>query len=80
MIAGAVFISETNTNGTDDGRKDMLLHNIRKDATGNATWGCMWEKGTFNKCEDIDAVLVCKGKNKQQVEMQSRVTAYWPDG
>lgn len=58
----------------------MLLHNIRKNATGNATWGCMWEKGTFNKCEDIDAVLVCKGKNKQQVEMQSRVTAYWPDG
>lgn len=55
----------------------MKLHNLRSiKASGYTTWGCMWEKG---RCQE-ETTYVCKNENGQEVPMQSRVTAYWPDG
>lgn len=58
----------------------MKLHNIRETMTGNASWGCMWEEGTLFPSENIDEKLVCKNDRNETVPMQSRITAYWPDG
>ncbi len=55
----------------------MILHNLgnRKKA-GYTTWGCMWEMG---KCvKETDYIL--KNKEGEEVSMQTRITAYWPDG
>lgn len=55
----------------------MKLHNMRKQkASGYTTWGCMWKKG---ECSE-QAEYVCIGESREQVPMQSRITAYWPDG
>jgi hypothetical protein len=57
----------------------MKLHNIRSEATGYTTWGCMWRQG---ECRP-DSGFVCKnskGERLAPTELQSRVTAYWPDG
>lgn len=55
----------------------MELHKLRKiKESGYTTWGCMWEKGRCRK----ETAYVCKNKKGQEVPMQSRITAYWPDG
>lgn len=60
----------------------MKLHTLgSRKKEGYTTWGCMWEKGTVSP-EDrfrLTGGLV-PGKSEGQVPMQSRITAYWPDG
>ena len=55
----------------------MELHNLRKTRPmGNTTWGCMWKQG---ECSE-ETSYVCTGESGREVEMQTRITAYWPDG
>ncbi len=55
----------------------MKLHPLYNGtASGYTTFGCMWKKG---ECA-ASAAYVCKTKNGDGVPLQSRVTAYWPDG
>lgn len=53
----------------------MQLHNIRSNSGGYTTWGCMWKKG---ECKDT--FFCCRNEQGREVPMQSRITAYWPDG
>jgi hypothetical protein len=59
---------------------DMKLHSMEHRATGTAVFGCMWKKGeiTGEKTSDID--YYCTNEEGREVPIQSRVTAYWPDG
>lgn len=55
----------------------MKLHPLRSTkAFGYTTFGCMWKRG---ECT-VDTEYVCKTKEGAEVPMQSRITAYWPDG
>lgn len=55
----------------------MKLHKLTTgEAKGYTTWGCMWEKGICQK----ETAYVCKNEEGREVPMQSRITAYWPDG
>jgi len=55
----------------------MKLHQlIDQSATGYTTWGCMWKQG---ECR-TDTAYVCRNEEGAAVPMQTRVTAYWPDG
>lgn len=55
----------------------MELHNLRETKpTGNTTWGCIWKQG---ECSE-ETSYVCTGESGGKVEMQTRITAYWPDG
>jgi len=55
----------------------MKLHNLRQSVpVGYTTWGCMWKQGTCKK----DTEYECTSALGDAVEMQTRVTAYWPDG
>ncbi|MBP5184333.1 MAG: hypothetical protein J6113_04410 [Lachnospiraceae bacterium] len=53
----------------------MKLHRLLG-KTGYTTFGCMWEKGRV-KAGDT---YVCKNPDGTAVPLQSRITAYWPDG
>ncbi|MCI8528726.1 MAG: hypothetical protein HFH82_06165 [Lachnospiraceae bacterium] len=58
----------------------MKLHPLRQGkASGYTTFGCMWKQGACG----IGTEYECKnvGQNvKGKVPLQSRITAYWPDG
>lgn len=55
---------------------NMKLHNLKGTTpTGYTTWGCMWKQGECKTTSDF----VCRNEAGKEVEMQSRVTAYWPD-
>lgn len=55
----------------------MKLHSLRKiKASGYTTFGCMWRQG---ECAASTA-YVCRDSRGREVPLQSRVTAYWPDG
>ncbi|MCM1046576.1 MAG: hypothetical protein NC417_13815 [Candidatus Gastranaerophilales bacterium] len=55
----------------------MKLHQLTiGEPKGYTTWGCMWEKGEYEK----DTSCICKNKAGEEVPMQTRITAYWPDG
>lgn len=55
----------------------MKLHKLTTGETkGYTTWGCMWEQGVCH----TDTAYVCRGESGDEVPMQSRITAYWPDG
>ncbi len=55
----------------------MILRRLRKETlSGYTTFGCMWEKG---RCGE-QTVYKCISKEGRKVPLQSRVTAYWPDG
>lgn len=55
----------------------MKLHNLRQtEAAGCTTWGCMWKQG---ECTE-DTAYCCTGEDGGMVELQTRITAYWPDG
>ncbi len=55
----------------------MELHNLRDTKPmGNTTWGCIWKQG---ECSE-ETSYVCTGESGREVEMQTRITAYWPDG
>lgn len=60
----------------------MQLHNIRSESGGYTTWGCMWAKGECMADEqgELKSLLSCKSEEGKEVPMQSRITAYWPDG
>lgn len=55
----------------------MKLHPLKEGKPfGYATFGCMWKKG---ECS-ADNTYVCHTKDGGEVPLQSRITAYWPDG
>ena len=55
----------------------MILHSLGdRRLSGYTTWGCMWGKGTCTK----ETEYQLKNEKNETVPMQSRVTAWWPDG
>lgn len=55
----------------------MILHRLQDTvAFGYTTFGCMWERG---RCT-ADSDYVCRNADGTEVPLQSRITAYWPDG
>ncbi len=55
----------------------MKLHLLEnRNAGGYTTFGSVWDRGEVSPEQDF----VLTGKNGEQIPMQSRVTAYWPDG
>ena len=55
----------------------MKLHNLRnRQGEGYTTWGCVWKRG---ECP-ADAAYRCTGADGKEIPLQSRITAYWPDG
>lgn len=55
----------------------MILHQLGNRAkSGYTTWGCMWEKGECTG--ETEYYIKCKAG--EELPMQSRITAYWPDG
>jgi hypothetical protein len=61
----------------------MKLHNIRSKATGYTTWGCMWKQGECKADIDLNTGFTCtnsKGEKLGVSDLQSRITAYYPDG
>lgn len=55
----------------------MKLHPLRETkGFGYTTFGCMWEKG---ECP-AGTAYVCRNKKGEEIPVQSRITAYWPDG
>lgn len=53
----------------------MKLHKLMG-TTGYTTFGCMWEKGSVSPESSYECVL----ENNEKAALQSRITAYWPDG
>ncbi|MCR5824570.1 MAG: hypothetical protein K6G60_09105 [Lachnospiraceae bacterium] len=53
----------------------MKLHKL-KGGAGYTTFGCMWKKG---ECKPGTG-FTCVGDSGNRVPVQSRITAYWPDG
>ncbi len=58
----------------------MKLHGLGKNAGGIATFGCIWKKGEILAKEAAKNGFDCVNENGEKVELQSRITAYWPDG
>ena len=55
----------------------MKLHPLRKEkGMGYTTFGCMWKRGECAK----ETEYICINHLGEEVPMQSRITAYWPDG
>lgn len=55
----------------------MKLHNLEnRRQSGYTTFGCIWEKGSLGREAEF-ALYDGQGK---ELPMQSRITAYWPDG
>ena len=58
----------------------MKLHGLRSTATGTTTFGCMWEMGEIPEKSIATTTYRCISESGEEVQLQSRVTAYWPDG
>ena len=58
----------------------MKLHELRNIQTGTATFGCIWKKGEISSESADKTIYLCKTETGKSIELQSRVTAYWPDG
>lgn len=58
----------------------MKLHRLEKDVTGTANFGCMWEKGKIPKGTFSDTEFYYTNEEGKEISLQSRITAYWPDG
>ena len=57
--------------------KVVQLHCLEnRVATGYTTFGSYWEKGVLEKT----AQFLLQNENKEQIPVQSRITASWPDG
>lgn len=55
----------------------MILHCFKnRTKQGYTTFGCMWEKGIATKATSYEL----KNKDGTLIPVQSRITAYWPDG
>ena len=53
----------------------MKLHKLTG-KTGYTTFGCMWKQGEVSPSSDY----VCTNTDGTKAALQSRVTAFWPDG
>lgn len=58
----------------------MKLHRLRSTNSGVADFGCMWSKGLIPEDKKDKVVFLCKAESGRKILMQSRITAYWPDG
>ena len=60
----------------------MELHNIRSEAKGLTTWGCMWKQGECptDTQQSARKYFICQNDKGEKVSIQSRITAYWQDG
>lgn len=58
----------------------MKLHVLREDERqklqGTAVWGAYWPRGAYQEGQNFG----CLNAQGEKVPMNSRVTAYWPDG
>ncbi len=55
----------------------MELHILEKHIPGGyTTFGSVWKKGEVK----VGTKFVLKNEKKEEIPVQSRVTAYWPDG
>lgn len=55
----------------------MKLYNLaNREKRGYTTWGCMWKRGTCTR----EHGFVLMNSDGTRVPMQSRITAWWPDG
>lgn len=55
----------------------MKLHLLGNCApSGYTTWGCMWKKGEISTDSDYQI----NNESGMKIPVQSRVSAYWPDG
>lgn len=55
----------------------MKLHSLgNRPKIGYTTWGCMWDQGTCTK----ETGYVLLNESGSEIPMQTRTTAYWPDG
>ena len=55
----------------------MKLHNLgNRPEIGYTTWGCMWDEGTCTE----ETHYRLKNESGDEIPMQTRTTAYWPDG
>lgn len=55
----------------------MKLHNLEgRSKTGYTTWGCLWDQGACKK----NTAYRLKREDGTRAPMQTRVTAWWPDG
>ncbi len=55
-------------------QKMHLLEN--RNSNGTASWGSYWEKGSVSD----KAAFLCKNEKGESIQIQSHITAYWPDG
>lgn len=58
----------------------MKLHGLVKNARGTASFGCIWNKGEIPAQAAKKNGFVCINEKGEKVTLQSRITAYWPDG
>ncbi len=58
----------------------MKLHRMEQKATGTAVFGCIWKKGELPKEKTSEIDYYCKNDKGEDVTIQSRITAFWPDG
>lgn len=55
----------------------VKIHNLcGRTALGYTTWGCCWKQGKF----DEKTSFVLENEAGEKIPVQSRVTAWWPDG
>lgn len=55
----------------------MKLHALQNAGnSGYTSFGCMWGEGKCSRKE----TFVCRARDGREIPMQSRITAYWPDG
>lgn len=58
----------------------MKLHRLRSTDSGIASFGCIWDKGQIPKDKIKKVIFHCINEDGIEVDIQSRITAYWPDG
>lgn len=67
-----------------ESKQTIKLHCMEKrTASGYVTFGSYWEKGALSisnfKNDGMDS-FVLRNENKKSIPVQSRITAWWPDG
>ena len=67
-----------------ESKQTIKLHCLEnRVASGYVTFGSYWEKGTLvipNFKNDVMDSFVLRNENKKSITVQSRITAWWPDG
>lgn len=67
-----------------ESKQTIKLHCLEnRVASGYVTFGSYWEKGTLvipNFKNDVMDSFVLRNENKKSIPVQSRITAWWPDG